>query len=52
MATSSSAARAARYPEHPLDLPHSGGTMPFLLSRFRGHEIDMKEKAARAMPRA
>jgi len=36
---------------HPLDLLHSGGTMPFLLSRFTRHEIDMKEKANERVPK-
>jgi 6-methylsalicylate decarboxylase len=42
---------AARYPDLRWIFSHSGGTMPFLLSRFVRHELDMKEKAARAMPK-
>ena len=30
---------------------HSGGTMPFLLSRFTRQELDLKEKAAERMPK-
>jgi len=42
---------ASRYPDIGWIFSHSGGTMPFFLSRFVRQEIDMKEKAAKAMPK-
>jgi len=42
---------AARYPHIRWIFSHSGGTMPFLLSRFVRHEVDMKEKAKERVPK-
>ena len=42
---------AARYPGIRWIFSHSGGTMPFLLSRFIRHETDMKERAKERMPK-
>ncbi|HYS51557.1 MAG TPA: amidohydrolase family protein [Burkholderiales bacterium] len=42
---------AARYPDMRWIFSHSGGTMPFLLSRFTRHELDMKEKAKECVPK-
>jgi predicted TIM-barrel fold metal-dependent hydrolase len=42
---------ASRYPDVRWIFSHSGGTMPFLLSRFTRQEADMKERARERMPR-
>src|SRR5260221_3521399 len=42
---------ASRYPDIRWIFSHSGRPIPFLLSRFTRHEIDMKEKANERVPK-
>ncbi len=41
---------AARFPDIQWILSHSGGTVPFLWSRFTRQEVDMKDAAKKVLP--